>query len=144
MARHTNIIQCHLLSVGPFLTACILSHVCFRKTSFHLCLLQENILWHNWLSKESRSFHFNSLLYSLSPDPQLNAMLTDRLLWLANCSRDPLSLPLQHWKYRQLQGPPCIYVWVLVSQTLALIVQCSGWFNHGDIFPVKQLLLIEL
>jgi hypothetical protein len=35
----------------------ILSHVCFSKTSFHLCA-QLNIIWHNCISKETRSFHF--------------------------------------------------------------------------------------
>ena len=45
-------------------------HVCFRKTFFHVsalgrhlftCMPQQNIIWYNWLSKQTRSFHFNLL-----------------------------------------------------------------------------------
>ena len=39
----TNTIQHCPPSIGSFLTSCALSHVCFSKTSFHLCLLQQNV-----------------------------------------------------------------------------------------------------
>ena len=49
------------LSVGSYLysfkTWFALSRVSFSKTSFHLDP-QQDIIWHNWLSKESRNFHF--------------------------------------------------------------------------------------
>ena len=60
-------ISCVLLqdyySKNPFIC------VCFRKTFFYMCALakhpctcviQQKVKWHNWLSKETRSFHFTS------------------------------------------------------------------------------------
>jgi hypothetical protein len=35
------------------------SKVCYSKASFHLCA-PANSIWHNWLSKGSRSFHFGN------------------------------------------------------------------------------------
>lgn len=51
MVRHANTIQRHPRSAGSFLTSCVLPHVCFNKTFFHLCLLHENTLSCVCLSK---------------------------------------------------------------------------------------------
>lgn len=48
------------LSLAKNPSSCILSCAGFSKISFHLCLLQQNVLWHNWFSKEYRSFHSRS------------------------------------------------------------------------------------
>jgi hypothetical protein len=60
--RQSN--TCMLLAKNP--SSCVLSCACFSRTSFHLCLLQLNILSHvcpsntpsNRLSKEPLSFLF--------------------------------------------------------------------------------------
>jgi hypothetical protein len=60
--RQTN--TCMLLTKNP--SSCVLSHACFSRTSFHLCLLQLYVTScvclsktpSNWLSKEPLSLHF--------------------------------------------------------------------------------------
>ena len=101
MVRRTNTIQHHLVSVGPFLTSCILSHfclsktsyhllllshTCFCKTSIHLCVLQKNILWHIQLCKEARSLHFSLSPSSWNPCLRPEVWLSYLLCPVIGCS----------------------------------------------------------
>jgi hypothetical protein len=56
----------HVFAISKLLFTC----VCFRKTFFLMsalashpftCVAQQNIIWHNWLSKETTSFHFKGV-----------------------------------------------------------------------------------
>ena len=87
--------MCMSLAKNP--SSCVLSHACFSRTSFLLCLLQQNIpswvclslspvstsgkhfftclpqqntIQHNWLSKEPSSFHFTHT-HTIKPKPRV-------------------------------------------------------------------------
>lgn len=83
----------------------ILSPICFSKTSSYLCLLQQNITWLNWVSKETRNFHFRDQWLSFK-SPESHEEKKQPILLQHHCPWENViqqlwgapTVKFQHWR----------------------------------------------
>lgn len=97
----------HMSAISKYPFTC----VCFMKLFLHVsalashpftCVPQENSIWHNWLSKETRSFHFRFVLHV--------SYFSDFWLWFLG---DYLDVPFHFSRHISYFGKPICKFWHL-------------------------------